>query len=65
MDGDMELRDFLEVEPLTAIPVTFPQQRARVVRILRKWQRSLIPGTPGSPGQRGGFEESRGRDEFP
>jgi hypothetical protein len=64
MDGDMELRDFLEVEPLTAIPVTFPQQRARVVRILRKWQRSLFPET-GSPGQRGGFAESRGRDEFP
>lgn len=63
MDRDMELRDFLEIEPLTAIPVTFPRQRARVVRILRKWQRSLVPGTPGSPGPRSGFEEARGRDE--
>lgn len=38
-----ELHEGIEVEPLTAIPASFPEQRARVLRILIKWQGSLIP----------------------
>jgi len=38
-----ELHEGIDVEPLTAIPASFPEQRARVLRILIKWQGSLIP----------------------
>jgi hypothetical protein len=38
-----ELHEGIDVEPLTAIPASFPEQRARVLRILVKWQGSLIP----------------------
>ena len=42
-----ELHEGIDVEPLTAIPASFPEQRARVLRILIKWQGSLIPvGNP-------------------
>ncbi len=48
------LRDAIEVEPLTSIPAAFPEQRARVLRILVKWQQSLLPAgvTPAYPGIR-------------
>lgn len=48
------LHDAIEVEPMTAIPAAFPEQRARVLRILVKWQTSLLPAgfTPAYPGCR-------------
>jgi hypothetical protein len=49
----------IEVEPLTAIPAAFPEQRARVLRILIKWQRSFVPAgvTPAYPASRVSFHE--------
>jgi hypothetical protein len=43
-----ELHEGIDVEPLTAIPASFPEQRARVLRVLIKWQGSVMPAGPPS-----------------
>ena len=55
-----ELHEGIDVEPLTAIPASFPEQRARVLRILIKWEDSLIPaGHPSAyPTSRASFHEA-------
>ncbi len=43
MESPAALHQVLDVEPRTAIPHAFPEERARVLRILLKWQASLVP----------------------